>query len=191
MGKVIYLNKLREFFSNTPVFTSRDVRTAVGAGSYGRLMLHNLVKKGEIQRLVRGYYTKLDDPIVSVFCFRPAYLGLHTALSIHKLWGQETNITIITAKKVRVGVRTVLGSNVNIHRVDSRYLFGFDLLKYENVSLPVSDIEKTLLDFLYFGIKLDKEAVKGISERIDHRKLRTYASRFPREIAEKASKFLT
>ena len=88
-------------------------------------------------------------------------------------------------------MREILGSNVNIRSVDSRYLFGSDLLKYGDLSLPVSDVEKTLLDFLYFGIKLDKEAIKGISERIDHRKLRIYASRFPREIAEKASKFLT
>ncbi len=185
MGKIVYIEKLREFFPNTPVFSARDIKTVVGSG-YSRLMLHNLVKRGEIRRLIRGYYTKLDDPMVSVFCFRPAYLGLYTALSLHNLWEQETNVNIVTSRNVRIGIRSILGNNVNIHRINGKYLFGYSLMKYENFYIPISDIEKTLLDFVHLDLKLDKEVLKIIVERSDKAKLEDYAKRFDKITQEKA-----
>ncbi len=183
MGKIVHIKELREFFSSTPVFSTRDVETVAGSG-YSRLMLHNLTKRGEIKRLVRGYYTKLDDPMISVFCFRPAYLGLYTALSLHNLWEQETNVNIITSRNVRIGMRKILESNVNIRRINSRYMFGFDLIKYENIYLPVSDVEKTILDFKYFGLKLDRDILKNAAERIDKKKLAAYSAKFDKDTAE-------
>ena len=189
MGKIIHSRKLREFFSSTPVFTARDIKIAVGGG-YSRLLLHNLTGSGEIKRLVRGYYTVLDDPIVSVFCFRPAYLGLYTALSMHNLWEQETNINIITSRNVRTGMRNVLESNVNIYKMDNDWMFGFDMLRYGDIYLPVSSVEKTLLDFFYFGKDMDRAMLKTIKSHIDMDKLSAYSSRLDRSTKEKVEKFL-
>ncbi len=189
MGKIIHSRKLREFFSSTPVFTARDVKIAVGGG-YSRLLLHNLTRSGEIKRLVRGYYTVLDDPIVSVFCFRPAYLGLYTALSMHNLWEQETNINIITSRNVRVGTRIILGTNVNVYRSDNERMFGFDMLEYGDIYLPVSDVEKTLLDLLYFGMELDRATLKTARLHVDKKKLLSYSSHFDSSIWDKAKKLL-
>ena len=144
----------------------------------------------EIKRLVRGYYTKLDDPMVSVFCFRPSYLGLYTALSLHNLWEQETNVTIITSKKARTGVRTVLGSNVNVYRTDNRYMFGYEMSDYDGLFLPVSDIEKTFLDFLYFSRELDEKVLERMKRRMDVKKLNEYASKYSEDLVKEMSELL-
>lgn len=185
MGKVKYLKEVREFFEKTPVVNVRDIRLITQRKDYTYQLLRNLVKQGEINRVTRGYYTTYGDPVVAVFCFRPAYLGLQEALSIHNLWEQETNVVIVTVKKVRVGVREILGTNVVLHRIDPKYFFGFELIRYGDFYVPVSDLEKTLIDLVYFNELPDKEVIRRIRERADLRKLNQHLKTYPKRIKQK------
>ena len=108
MGKIIYSNKIREFIKSVPVFRVRDVEIIVGNRNYAHLILYKLEKKGEIKRITKGWYSIYEDPVFSVFCFKPSYIRLHEALSLHNLWEQETNVIIITARKIRNGIRKFL-----------------------------------------------------------------------------------
>jgi predicted transcriptional regulator of viral defense system len=188
MGKIIHINKIREFIKSVPVFRVRDIELLVGNRNYAHLILHKLTKKGEIKRVVKGWYSLYDDPIVSVFCFKPAYVGLQEALSLHNLWEQETNVVIITTKKVRVGIREILGNNVILRTIEPKYFFGFDLIKYENFFVPVSDIEKTLIDFVYFKESLARETLREIIKRIDKQKLIEYLKKYPSKFRQKVRK---
>jgi predicted transcriptional regulator of viral defense system len=179
MGRMIHLNKIREVLRNTPVFRAKDVELIVKNKSYSHLLLHNLVKKGEIKRITKGWYSFYEDPIVAVFCFKPAYIGLQEALSFHDLWEQETNVIIVTTKKVRVGIRKILGSNVVLHRIRQKYFFGFDYFKYENFFVPVADVEKTLLDLVYFNEIPAEDVLKEIKKRVKKEKLERYLKNFP------------
>lgn len=179
MGKKVHLNKVREFIRSTPVFSSRDIEIKVGNREYALLLLHNLVLKGEVKRIVKGWYTVHDDPVVSVYAFRPAYLGLQEALSLMNLWEQETNVVIITPLRVRQGLRKILDSNIVVHRISSRYFFGFEYLKYGDFTVPVSDIEKTLMDFIYFNEPIDAETLKEMARIMDKRKFNEYLRRYP------------
>jgi len=185
MGKEKYLSQVMEFFQKTPIVTTRDIKLIInkhGKKSYTHLLIHNLIRSGRIKRVVKGFYTIHDDPIVAVFCFKPAYIGLQDALSLHNLWDQESNVVIITAKKVRSGVRQILDSNVLVHMINPRYLFGFELIKYGNFYVPVSDVEKTLIDFVYFKESLSKEVLKEIKKNIDKKKINIYLKRYPENI---------
>lgn len=184
------MNKLREFLKSTPIFRAKDIELVVKNKNYGYLTLHNLVKKGEIKRVTKGWYSLYEDPIVAVFCFKPAYIGLQEALSFHELWEQETNVVLVTARKVRTGIRKILDSNVILHRINQKYFFGFDYLKYENFFIPVSDIEKTLIDLVYFNETLDENVLKEIKRRIDKEKLETYLKNFPSKFRKKVHKFV-
>jgi len=188
MGKIIHINKIREFIKSVPVFRVRDIELLVGNRNYAHLILHKLAKKGEIKRVVKGWYSLHDDPIVSVFCFKPAYVGLQEALSLHNLWEQETNVVIITTKKVRVGIREILGNNVILRTIEPKYFFGFDLIRYENFFVPVSDIEKTLIDFVYFKENLARETLREIIKRIDKQKLIEYLKKYPSKFRQKVRK---
>jgi hypothetical protein len=95
---------------------------------------------------------------------------------------------IITARKARPGIRKILGMNVLIKRLNKRYLFGFDYYEYKNFYLPYSDIEKTLIDLIYFKERLNKEMVKNIVKRIDIKKLNSYLKSYPRQIKDRVMK---
>jgi predicted transcriptional regulator of viral defense system len=181
MGTIKYLPKIKEFIKKTPIFSARDVELLVGSKDYAHLLLHNLFEKGEIYRLTKGCYSQRSDPILLVACLKPAYLGLQEALSFHNLWEQETNPVILTPRQVREGVRSVLGNNVLVRHLPAQYFFGFDFLPYDDFSLPVSDVEKTLIDLVYFKLTFAPETLKEIKERIQLTKLDSYLQHYPQE----------
>jgi predicted transcriptional regulator of viral defense system len=190
MGKIVYLNKVKEFITKTPVFRVRDIELIVKNRSYAHLILHKLAKKKEIKRIMRGWYSLYDDPIVSVFCFKPAYLGLQEALSIHNLWEQETNVVIVTTRKVRTGVRKFFDSNVVVHRVKQKYFFGFDLMRYDDFFIPVSDVEKTFIDLIYFNEIPTRPVLKEIKKKMNKKKLSNYLENYPSKFREKVKKLV-
>ncbi len=191
MGRVIYLKKVEEFFGKTPVVSTRDVKKFVEKKNYSYLLLHNLIRTGKVKRVMKGFYSVYDDPIVAVFCFRPAYIGLQEALSFHGLWDQETATVIVTAKKVRCGIRKIFGTNVFVRRIKPEYLFGFELIDYGKFFIPISDVEKTLIDLFYFDEPIDKEVLRRIKEEIDKKRLSSYLARYPKRIKKRVRSFLT
>src|SRR3989344_6885864 len=115
MGKQIYLNKVEELFDKSPVVDFKSIERIVGKSknsSYAKLLLFNLIKNKTIKKIGTGIYTKHNELSLAVFSFKPAYLGLQTALSYHGVWEQETIPIIITIKKVRRGLRGFMGGNV-------------------------------------------------------------------------------
>ena len=189
MGKVKYLREIKDFFRKTPVVSSRDIRMHVRS-SYRHLLVSNLIKRGKVKRVVKGFYTIHEDPTVSVFCFRPAYIGLQEALSMHNLWEQEATLVIVTAKKVKKNSIEVFGNNVILHRIKPKYVFGFDMVKYGDFYVPVSDIEKTFIDLVYFNEIPDKKLIKEIKRRINFKKLKGYLRAYPKNTRKRILAFL-
>jgi len=190
MGKIIHLNKLKEFMKKTPVFRIKDVEIITNNKKYAYLLIHNLVKRGEIKKITKGWYSLHDDPSVTVFCFKPSYIGLQEALSFHGLSEQETNTVIVTTRKVRTGVRELLNSNVILHKIDQKYFFGFDYVKYNDFFIPVSDVEKTIIDLVYFNEIPDKKIIERIRKNIDKEKLEKYLRKYPSKFRNKVKRLL-
>jgi len=189
MGKIKYIPEIMELFKKTAVVATRDIKIYLKQKGYSYLLLSNLVKQGKIKRITKGFFTIYDDPLTSVFCFRPAYVGLQEALSLHNLWEEETNVVIVTTRKVRIGIRELLGSNVLVHRINPKYFFGFTFLKYGEFFVPVSDIEKTLLDFIYFKQPLSKNVILEIKKSLDVKKLKNYLKAYPKWFYWKLKEF--
>lgn len=179
MGRVIHMEKVKSFVEGTPAFRARDVELIVGDRAYALLLLHNLAKRGEIHRVTAGWYSRLDDPIVAVFAFKPCYLALQEALSIHGLWEQETNPVLLTPRPFRTGARRVMGSTVIVRRIEGKRFFGFDYVSYDGFAVPVSDVEKTLIDLAYFGETPDGDVLAEIRRRCDVKKLKSYLGAYP------------
>lgn len=179
MGKIVHLDKVRAFVQTTPAFRARDVQLLVGDRGYALQLLHNLARRGEVRRVTKGWYSSHDDPVVSVFAFKPAYLGLQEALSLRGISEQETNVVLVTPRKVRPGIRTVMGANVLVRRIEKKRFFGFDYVKYDDFFVPVSDIEKTLIDLVYYGEAPDSRIVAEAKGRVDSRKMDGYLRSYP------------
>src|SRR3989338_9229511 len=114
MGQKKHLGKIEGLFMKIPVVDAASISRIVGsrkkAGQYYKQLIRNLVIKGKVKRLSKGFYTMHNEISLAVFCFKPAYLGLQDALSIHDFWEQETIPVIITSRKVRSGIRKLSGA---------------------------------------------------------------------------------
>lgn len=194
MGKEKYQKEIRELFKKSPVVNYNSVERIIEnkkkVKQYTKQLVRNLILKQDIKRLVKGYYTNLDDPSLAVFCLKPAYLGLQDALSFHNLWEQETIPIIITTRKVRSGLRKVMGTNILIRRIQKKYFFGFDYSPQNNIPYPYSDIEKTFIDMIYFKERLSKEAIKNIVKKLNIKKLNIYLKNYPKKMKLKILKTL-
>jgi len=189
MGKIRYMQDVRDFFKRNIVVDVNSLKKFIqqkkGNEKYIHLLITNLIKKGEIKRITKGYYSIYDDPILSVFCFKPSYIGLQSALSIHDLWEQETIPMVITTRKVRQGIRDVNGSNIMIRRISKKYFFGISYEKEGDFYAPVSSIEKTFIDMIYFKQKIGKEVLNDFKKKMDRKKLNDLIKRYPNNLRKR------
>lgn len=184
-----YMKEVRQRFKNAPAFTAADLKISLGkrgiSMGYLHLLVHNILAKGEVKRISRGVYTFRDEVEVVGFGYRPFYYGLQEALSLRNLWEQETNPIVITPRKVRGGMKTFAGANYMVRRISRRMFFGFEMLRYGDFWIPVSDVEKTLIDLIYFRQPLGAEVIVEIKKQIDRKKLGEYLKRCPARVKKK------
>lgn len=192
MGKIKYINDIRKFFKESPVVDISSLKRFIARKNkdYIYLVINNLLRKKEIKKITRGYYTIYEDPSLIVFCFKPSYLGLQNAMSFHNLWEQETVPVVVTTRKIRQGIRKVFGFNALMRRIDKKYIFGFEYYKDGDFYFPYSDIEKTFIDMVYFRQPLDAENIRNFREKIEKRKLAEYLKKYPERFRKKVNKVL-
>lgn len=179
-----HIDDVRKYINKTPVFDTRSVARLVGDKEYAYVLLNNMIKSGEIERLTKGYYTVYEEPSLFVYCIKPAYIGLQDAMSLRNLWEQETVTVIITARRVRIGTREIFGNNVTIRRISPKHFFGYDYIKYGEFLLPVSDVEKTFIDMVYFN-EIRKGTAQLFKKKIDIKKLREYLRKYDKRFADR------
>ncbi len=182
MGTQKHLWKIENLFEKSPVVDFQSIQRIIGkskTSNYAKLLVSNLLKKGKIKRIGKGVYTKHDEISLAVFSFKPAYLGLQSALSRYNLWEQETIPVIITARKVRRGVRSLMGGNILIKNINKKYFFGFEYVKEGDFYLPYSDLEKTFIDLIVFNQKIDDVVLMKLRTEINKDKLLSYLKEYP------------
>ena len=183
-----YINDIRNQLQDVrfPVFKVSDLKNIEGlSDSYRRLLLHNLLFRGEIVQITRGVYTFHKDVDVVCFAFSPSYYGLEDALSIRGLSDQATNPIVMSKRNVRRGTRHFIGRNYLVYHVDKRLFFGYEMVKHNDFWIPVSDPEKTLIDMLYFGYEVRDELWSRLLKTISKSKLRGYLGFYRASFMEK------
>lgn len=191
-----YSDYVRKEFSdlNFPVFTMADARLALEGRSIGKgyldLMMHNLVKKREIIRITTGVYTFHKDVAAAGFAFRPFYYGMESALSLRGISDQGTNMVVMTVKNVRAGMRSFDGRNYRVQRIKAEHMFGYDLLKYGDFWIPVSDPEKTLVDMAAIGEHVAETVLESLKKALDKKKLIGYLDYYNINVATKIKEML-
>lgn len=186
MGKVKHLPEVDALLEKSPVVSFDSVEKIVAGRKnkkqYAKILIKNLIAKGKMKKLAKGWYTAKDDILLSVFCFQPAYFGLQDALSFHGLTEQETIPVIVTTQRVKQGIRKIMGSNVLVRRIKKDYFFGFESHGQSGMYLPYSDIEKTLIDLIYFKENLSPETFKGIMKKVNLKKMENYLKKYPKKL---------
>lgn len=186
-----YIAYVREHFSDQkyPIFTLRELRIILkskGASkTYTKRLVNLLIKKWQLTRITTGIYTFHKDITTVGFAFRPFYYGLQNALTIKKFWEQGVNPIILTTKNVRSGKRIFNGANYIVLRLKKEHFFGYELINYYGLWIPVSDTEKTLIDFIYFKRYLPQDVLIKIKKNINVKKINAYLKHYPAHVGRK------
>ena len=190
-----FTDEVRRRFGKDPAFTVSDLKVLIGkqelSNGYLQLLVHNMLARKELKRISRGIYSFRSETQIVGFAFRPFYYGLQDALSLRDIWEQETNPVVITPRRVRNGIRTFEGANYLVKRIDRKMFFGHGLVNYDDFWVPVSDAEKTLIDFVYFRQRLDDGCTAELKKRIDRKKLKEYLERCPEWVRTKVQSMLS
>jgi predicted transcriptional regulator of viral defense system len=171
-----------------PVFKSQDLASFKVGRKYRKRMTHLLLSSGRIERITRGIYTFHNDVSVVGFAFPPFYYGFENALTLRGVSLQGTNPMVVTPRNVRQGVRVFKGRNYIVRRIPPKLFFGYNMLKRGNFWMPVSDLEKTVIDMMYFDDYIRGELWPGILEKLDMKRLKEHLKRYKKEFREKMLK---
>ncbi|MCL5011518.1 MAG: hypothetical protein M1594_01325 [Candidatus Marsarchaeota archaeon] len=176
MGKII------ERFSSYPVFTYSDIKLYLGGvidDNSLRVLLSYMTSKKKLYRVRKASYTFKKDEMMAGYAFEPFYFGLFFAMTCRGVWDQLPHVCIVTTKQVRksrVGLFREEDFWVDLHHVPFKYFFGFSSVFYNGFEVPVSDAEKTLIDFVYFKTTLSSDDYALLCRRVDRNKLVKYLS---------------
>lgn len=184
-----FSKQFTEEFSKKPAFGIDEVKTFIrrrnASEGYYKLLIQNMLKSGRLYKITRGAYTFYDEAQYVGFAFTPFYYGLEDALSLRGLWEQETNPVIITPRKVRNGIRQFDSRNYLVRRIKRTMFFGYSLLKYEQFYIPVSNIEKTLIDLVYFDIRVPDEIISTLIGKLDLETFNSYLAEIPQYLSNR------
>lgn len=177
-----YTEQFFRYFEGFPAFTARDVRLFFlknGAGrGYYKIFMHNMIKHGRVFTVRRGHYTLHDDPMMAGFAFSPFYYGMETSLTHYKLWGYMTPISIITTNRIRENSIELLGRNASVRSLQKDKFFGYSMVQYKNAYIPIADIEKTLIDSVYFHAHFSSQVYAAMVKEIDRKRIDNYLKHY-------------
>jgi len=165
------------------IFSLRDIENIFPNANVGTIKnnLTNWLKKGYINRLKRGLYecvyphpeSDIPDFYIANRLYSPSYVSLETALSLYNIIpGIAAQVTSVTTKPTRE-FRNMHG--VFIYRSCKKGAFtGYKIVSYEGYKVLIADMEKALVDFLYFKLRhgmpidfdeerFDEDVLKGIN----------------------------
>ncbi len=178
------------------IVTADDIHKALG-GKYSKFVLKKMVYelkvKGWLVPLRRGLYFISDissrgfvniSPFVIAGAFdKDSYVSLDSALSFYGFFEQMlrtvSSVTRFKSKKYAFQENTYRYLKIN-----KSLFFGFKTENIEGYYSKVAELEKVILDYLYFkndtySIDLLLEKLQKAKDRIDFKKLFTYSQKFP------------
>ncbi len=182
--------------SSGKIAATNDIHKAIGK-QYSRFVfkkrIYELKEKGWLIPLRRGLYFISDissrgfvniSPIVIAGAFgKDSYVSLDSALSHYGFFEQMLRaVTSVTTLKTR---KYVFQNNTyRFLKINKKLYFGFRTENIEGYYAKIAELEKVVLDYLYFkndtySIDLLLEKLQRAKDTIDFKKLFTYARKFP------------
>lgn len=185
--------ELKEYFKNFVLFSLKDIKK-IDPGFHRRRLVE-WKEKGYIKNIINAYYIftdrKLDEKrlfFISNRIYNPSYISLETALSYYGFIPEAIfAVTAVSTRKTKT-FSTGYGEMIYKH-IQPSYLFGFDLIEFEDFRFKIAFPEKAILDYLYLNPRLrtreDMEELrmnkKEVKERIDRERLDGYLQVFGKQ----------
>ena len=155
--------------------------------------LYELKSKGWLVPLRRGLYFISDissrgfvnlSPMIIAGAFeKESYISMDSALSYHGFFEQMLRtVSSVTMRKSRK--YNFQNNNYRYFKINKNLYFGFKTEIIDGYYVKIAEIEKIVLDYLYFkndtySIDFLFEKLHKAKDRIDFRKFFEYAGKFP------------
>lgn len=154
--------ELKQQLKDFIVFNLRDIRKIEVDFDLRRLA--EWQKKGYIKMLRRGYYIfsdqEINEPVLFLIAnkiYSPSYVSLEMALSYYNLIPEGVySVTSASTRKTEK-FKTPL-AEFSYRRLKPELFFGYRLAEVNNQQYKISEIEKTVLDYLYLNPRMSDEA---------------------------------
>lgn len=167
-----------EKLEKSSAFSFKQIEAKLGK-NYAKTFIHTLAERGRIVKLLKGWYTFKKSPYLITIPLGKAYIGLGTAAFLHGAWNQVPIVCVLSPNaslKARSGMRVVAGWNVLIKKISDKMYFGYEEKFFEDIEewIRVSDIEKTLIDIVYYDYAFAGEIIPKLMEMASRKKLEKY-----------------
>jgi len=199
MKFIDFKEKLKGF----EIFGLADIRKIAPGFDFRRI--NEWMAKGYIKKIRRGYYIFSDISLnecalflIANTIYNPSYISLEMAFSLYGLIPEAVyGITSVTPRKTN-RFKTDIGIFSYKH-IKPSLMFGYELRERNNRRYLVAEIEKALLDFLYFNPQIadvrDFEGLRFNSSefkaKADMARLKKYLDAFGvRALAARVNSFL-
>jgi len=139
------------------VVSASDIITFLGSESTARKVIHNLLRKGWLSRLVGGRYMVLppeygpenlgENNVLALASaiVDPAYIGWWAAASFHGFTTQKPMAISVATQRAMLQ-RTVEGAEIRFIKVAPRKFFGFQRYEVYGRTASISSPAKTVVD---------------------------------------------
>ena len=190
-------NEITYAFKNFKTFTFNDVRMVLNvkkeiSDKTIQVTLSRMIKSKKLYKITKGIFSleKRDD--IAGFAFSPFYYGGLAALMIRDMLDNQVKIEIMTTRRVKRSFVEIYGgdSAVVLHHIPKKYYFGFEDVKYGNLTIPVSNPEKTLIDLFYYRKKLSMQDYAEVLKHIKMGILAKYLKVYDRRTAKAVTDFI-
>ncbi len=187
----------KEQFKDFLVFSLDDIRKA--NPSFHRQRLNEWQDRGYIKKIIREQYIfsdlEIDEAVLFVIAnsiLHPSYISLEMALSYYGLIPEGVyTVTSVTSRKTQTFNASV--ASFSYRKIKPALVFGYQLSSCRNHHFKIAEVEKAILDYLYFnhhinsaeavnGLRLNKES---LATTVDFEKLNSYAQRFQNRALQK------
>lgn len=194
--KYIAFQKALKIF---PVFSVSDIYKALPDFDNRRLV--EWQNKGYILKIRRGYYCFADRLQSEGFLkyaankiYNPSYVSLESGLAYYGLIPEETFMVTSVSSRNTAEFQTSIG-NFRYRHFKKGLFFGYQLVSVDDIVYRIGEVEKVILDYLYFS-KIDSyDKMEGvrfnsfqIMEVVDFENLSEYQSVFKSKVLDKRVK---
>ncbi len=180
MNTITLLKKLGDIGKG--YYTPADIGKITGlSGGALKVRLNRLIKSGIIERLSRGMYgvpgMKTDTERAANDAVYPSYISFGSALS---KYGVISEVPYVLEFATTKGTRKkqIGGMDVLYRKLQKKLFFGYTMSN----GVMIAEPEKAVLDMVYLkaaGKYAGNEAEKLDLRKLDMKKLKKYAMRFP------------
>lgn len=157
------LNKL-------PLFTNKDLKLHYNIKYPETYIVRN---KQKIKKIEKGKYTLHNDSLIyATHIVNPSYLSFLSALNFYEYTTQTPlKHTVATIKQKKL-------NEIKFIKINRKYFFGYNKIKYGNFEIFIADKEKLLLDCLIYQKYVSiSELTNLLNDNLDKNKIISYLNR--------------